>query len=204
MEFVNEIALGGLFVNFASEVYDNRALAVHRILHFDKFTTAEIFRKQVADKYGPPSYVDEEGDFLNLYYFYAGGRVLSEDEAPIPKEGCNRINEGPLCDHVEWQKSSETGKKLEIALKPCAAFRIGGWKQIGKYQAGERISVIKDDQCDGIMLVSMNTYQGELKAADFTLVDVKRAYGHQMALDAAIEAKLKQGVDMDKVAKPRL
>lgn len=33
---------------------------------------------------------------------------------------------------------------------------------------------------------------------------VKRAYGHQMALDAAIEAKLKQGVDMDKVAKPRL
>ncbi|KAB2695360.1 hypothetical protein F9K79_18795 [Ochrobactrum sp. Kaboul] len=210
MEFVNEIAFvtpdskNQVYVNFASEVFDNRVTAIRRTVHFDAFTTAEIFRKQVAEKYGQPSIVQDENGFLNLYYLYASGRLMSEADAPKTKENCKYLNQGSLCDYVEKKPSPETGKTLEIAQRPCAAFFHSNWQSIGKYRFDQRYSVIEDDQCDGIMLVSMSTNQPELNSADFTLVDVKRAYGHQTALDAAIEAKLKQGVDMDKVAKPRL
>jgi hypothetical protein len=209
IEFVNEIASGTsdgknqVYVNFASEVYDNRALSIRRIVGFETFTTADVFRKQVAEKYGQPSIVEDEGGFLKLYYLYANGRLVSDADAPKTKENCNRVNEGSLCDYVEVQRSSDN-RNIEFAQKPCAAFFHSQWQHLGKYQVGERNSVIKDDQCDGIMVVSMSTFQPELNSAEFTLVDVKRAYGHQTALDAAIEAKLKQGVDMDKVAKPRL
>ncbi|RAL96043.1 hypothetical protein [Agrobacterium sp. MS2] len=157
MEFVNEIAFvdsgskNQIYVNFASEVYDNRALAIRRTVHFKEFTTADIFRKQVAEKYGQPSIVEDQNGFLNLYYIYANGRLLSESDAPKSKENCKRINEGSLCDYVEETQSPESGKKLEIAQKPCAAFFHGNWHTIGKYRFDQRYTVIKDDQCDGII-----------------------------------------------------
>ncbi|MCO7728997.1 hypothetical protein NJB93_20770 [Brucella intermedia] len=203
IEFVNQVQLGGVSVYFASEVYDNRALAIERSLRFDQFTTADVFRKQVAEKYGRPSIVDESGNEPTLYYIYANGRLLSEADAPKPKENCDRINDN--CDHVEIQKSPETGMDARVSQKPCAAFFFAGeWEILGRYKVGQHTPVI-DDQCDGIMQVSMGrSTTGGLSSAGFTFVDVRRAYGHQVALDAAIEAKLMEGVDMDKVAKPKL
>ncbi|QOF75183.1 hypothetical protein IG197_31850 (plasmid) [Aminobacter sp. SR38] len=207
LDFVNEISLSStdgrnqIYVGISSQVYDNRALSIRRILGFDTFTTRDVFRKQIEEKYGTPSIVDDnDANSLQLFYLYADGRLISPKDAPRRGNRC----QNDVCDDSKMTSPTSQSLAVETAQRPCAAYLRSQWQYMGTYTPQERLTIVKDDRCDGIMRVSMQNLQTELNSAEIMLVDVKRAYGHQTALDAAIEAKLKQGVDMDKVAKPRL
>lgn len=194
-------------VYFSSPIYGNRAAGVERSLYFgpDEMMSAEAMRQTVEEKYGRPTIATKDGNghVKSVAYFYAGGKLLSE----TGWQHANCSNGAGDCKSFISGYEPKNGKPVKAlkAKEPCAAMAEWIYRGKGAFDYKFNDIVIDDESCDGIMTVSFNgDSPAKLDWVTFGLYDVKRLYGHRVALDAAISKELQSPTSRPGAAKPRL
>lgn len=194
-------------VYFSSPIYGSRAAGVERSLYFgpEEMMSAEAMRVTVEEKYGRPTITNKDvsGHVTSVAYFYAGGKLLPE----TGWQHANCSNGAGDCGSFisGYEPRNGTPVKALKAKEPCAAMAEWVYQGKGAFDYKFNDIVIYDESCDGIMTVNFNgDSPAKLDWVVFGLYDVKRLYGHRVALDAAITKELQSPTSAPASAKPRL